>query len=743
MTSPTPRRSLALAAVLGLTLSGIGLGSATASPAPTAAPNSDAAAAAPGQDRTSVIVQLTGDPLSTSADVDRNGKGQANLNGKATRAERADLAQERKAFTSWLRKNAPKAKVTSTYDISLNAVAVKLNGTDIDTLRSAPSVSDVSYQQVYTPLGHEDPQLARIDAPEGWAAAGATTAESDPSTWAGFGIKVGIVDTGIDPDHPCFDDTGYPEVDQAGDTDHTNNKVIVARVFNEQAKRLGDTVEDLNGHGTHVAGTVACNLHTPANVGGADIPYDPSGVAPGAMLGNYVVFPGPDSSARTEDIVNALEAAAMDGMDVINMSLGGGYHGQQDLGTRAVDNLDRNGIVVAVAAGNDGPGSFTVGSPGSAERALTVGASSVGHYVGVPILSGEAQISVGAIGDFPVPEAPLTAPLNVVENADGTLGAACTPITEDLSGDIALISRGACTFSTKVYHAEQAGAVGVIIVNDAAGDPSAMAIDPTYPTTIPAVMAPLADKEALMALDGQEVTMGSDLAYTYTGNDDIQAQFSSSGPVRVSYRVKPDVVAPGQNILSAQPMEFCAGEAWAETEGCWAFYSGTSMATPHVAGMAAVVLDAHGDWEPWAVRSAIANTAKVDAVYNFEEITQTETDVQRVGNGLADLDAAVTAPVVLDRTTLSFGAVPGGSGQVSTLPVTVTNVSDSAQTLPVSVEAATGEFSASVDSVDLAPGESATIEVTWAPPKGSERAVAQQAHLYVGDVHLALYGYVK
>ena len=137
---------------------------------------------------------------------------------------------------------------------------------------------------------------------------------------------------------------------------------------------------------------MACDYQTPARSPPAVIPYAMSGVAPRAFLGNYNVFPGDVANARSEDILNALDAAYADGMDVANMSLGGGANGMQDLLTIAVDNLDIANMVVAVSAGNEGdgdpeahpplaPGHYTVGSPGSAARALTAGASSVGQYV--------------------------------------------------------------------------------------------------------------------------------------------------------------------------------------------------------------------------------------------------------------------------------------------------------------------------------------------------------------------------
>src|SRR5262249_7478689 len=128
---------------------------------------------------------------------------------------------------------------------------------------------------------------------------------------------------GIDTRHPCFDDTGYAAQTQLGDTSLTNNKVIVARVFNNTIKKNGYDASAVGSHGQHVAGTIACAAHTPASIDGASIPYAPSGVAPHALLGNYNVFPNDIESARSEDILNALQAAYEDGMDIVNMSLGG------------------------------------------------------------------------------------------------------------------------------------------------------------------------------------------------------------------------------------------------------------------------------------------------------------------------------------------------------------------------------------------------------------------------------------
>ena len=368
---------------------------------------------------------------------------------------------------------------------------------------------------------------------------------------AGAGVKVAIVDSGIDASHPCFSDAGYVAQNQLGDTTFTNNKVIAAKVFHNKAGNRGYTPEAIDSHGTHVAGTVACNYNTPATVDGVAIPYGISGVAPRALLGNYNVFPADVVNARSEDILNALEAAYTDGFDVANMSLSGGASGIQDLLAMGVDNLDEANMVVAVAAGNEGPGHYTVGSPGSAQRALTAGASTVPHFVGAPVIAGAATYGA-ASGDFAVVSSDLTAPLAVVTGT-GTngLNTACAALPAgSLTGKIALVTRGVCSFSTKIRFAQAAGAVATLVANNVYGDPSAMGTDgtPNQPT-IPAYMISRDNGAALKGFVGS-VTISATMQYFLTTNVDFMAGFSSQGPTDVDFRVKPDVVAPGVHARS-------------------------------------------------------------------------------------------------------------------------------------------------------------------------------------------------
>jgi minor extracellular serine protease Vpr len=618
---------------------------------------SDLGTTGPTVDTSSAIVQLNGDPLSTYVKTKPAPGKKIDFSNNTTKSYRAQLSALRNDFKQWLRANAPDAKVTGEFDISLNAVAVQLNGSKLGTIASAPMVKQAQYEGLYRPMDNADPDLALIHAIDAWTAAGGAAN-------AGAGVMVGIIDTGIDQTHPCFAPAGYsyPAGFPKGNHSFTTQKVIVAKVFNNQSNRFGYTPEAVQDHGTHVAGTVACNLDTPATVAGVSIPYGVSGVAPKAWLGNYNVFPGQDGNARSEDILNALDAAYEDGMDVINMSLGGNSHGIKDLLTMAVNDLDEAGMVSAVAAGNSGPGHFTIESPGSAERALTAGAMTVGHFVAAPVTVG-GNTYAAVSGDFATVSSDLTAPLGVV--LDGTaLSSACTALPGgSLTGKIALISRGTCTFSAKIRNAETAGAIATLVVNNAAGDATAMAQDgtPNQPTK-PAYMVALASKAALVAADGLSTTIGSGLAYFTSPNSNIMAAFSSQGPTDVDFRVKPDVVAPGVNVLSSIP------------GNKWAFFQGTSMATPHLAGSAAVVIGMHPTWSAAAVRSAIVNTADEGVLLNSNGTT-IATDPNIIGAGRDNLLSAVNARVSLDPVSLSFGALPSGSGQTKTATIALTTLS--------------------------------------------------------------------
>src|SRR5437660_9372226 len=527
---------------IGLGVIAFGVGG---SPRPKA--SADAFIHGPDVDNSSVVVQLRGDPLSThSATKPAPGKT-IDFNSNTVKSYRAQLAVLRNGFRNWLRTNAPIAKITSEYDISVNAVAVQLNGTSLETIAGAPMVQQVQYNALYHPNLSESYKI--INAGGAWGAAGGRAT-------AGAGIKIGDIDTGIDNTHPFFNPSGFsyppgfPKCDAADSNSHhqdqdckyVSQKVIVAKVFYNKAPQQGLDAQAIQDHGTHTAG-IAAGIYDPnlnAVVNGVSI-GDMSGIAPGAWLGNYNVFPGDVVNARSEDILNAVDAAIADGMDVLNLSLGGGYHGNNDLLANGLDNAVDAGVVVAVAAGNSGPGAGTLESPGRARKVITVAASTNQHFVGQAFTypaSGGTTIGA-AVGDFdPLPAMSFGL---FDTGSDG-----CTSVAGGASGNVAIINRGTCTFSQKVANAKAAGAIGVVIVNNVAGDPIAMARTAGFDDDPPAVMVSKNDGAALRAANPPDASASATFQEFITeANKDILAGFSSQGPTNVDLAVKPDVTPVG------------------------------------------------------------------------------------------------------------------------------------------------------------------------------------------------------
>src|SRR6266849_5262589 len=552
-------------------------------------------------DTTSAIVQLKSDPVSTYPGTKPPRGQKIDFNSTTVQSYRAQLAAERNDFRNWLRTNTPKVVITSQYDISLNAVAVQLNGTSLDTIAAAPMVQQVQYNALYHPDLSQSYKI--INASGAWSAAGGR-----PN--AGAGNKIGDIDTGIDQNHPFFDPSGFsypagfPKCDAADSATHNpdsncnyvTSKVIVAKVFFNKAAVAGLDAQAVQDHGTHTAGIAAGVTGKTATVSGVSI-SDLSGVAPGAWLGNYNVFPGNVVSARSEDILNAVDAAIADGMDVLNLSLGGSP-GKSGPGTAAgvdvlsigLDNAVDAGVVVAVAAGNSGPGAQTVESPGRAPKVITAGASTNQHFIGESFTypsSGGTTIGA-AVGQFPA--LPTTS-----YSLFDTGNTACTSVSSSASGQLTIVNRGTCTFRTKVRNAIAAGAVGVVVVNNVAGDPTAMAKDGLGGDNLPAVMIGLKEGAALRVTAPTTASADATLSEFITNNADILAGFSSQGPTSPDLLIKPDATSVGVNVLSSIT---CVGKG----AGCpgdgsgWAFCSGTSMATPHCAGSAAVLLQLHPDW---------------------------------------------------------------------------------------------------------------------------------------------------
>src|SRR5262245_960113 len=497
--------------------------------------NADAFNQGPDVDTSSAIVQLKGDPLTIhSATKPASGK-KIDFNSNTVRSVRAQLAAGRNEFKRWLRANAPRAKVTSEYDMSLNGLAVQLNGTPLATITAAPMVQSADYNRLYQPNLSESYKI--INAMDAWTAAGGRAN-------AGAGIKIGDIDSGIDQTHPFFDPTGFsyppgfPKCDAADSNSHqqdvdckyVSEKVIVAKVFYNKAQNQGLDAQAIGDHGSHTAGIAAGVTGKTAVVNGVSID-DMSGIAPGAWLGNYNVFPNDIPNARSEDILNAVDAAIEDGMDILNLSLGGAYHGNNDLLAIGLDNAVDAGLVVAVAAGNSGPGQGTLESPGRARKIITVGGSTNDHFVGQPFTypAGGGTTIGAAVGDFdPLPAASF--------DLFDTQSDGCASVDPGASGKLAIIDRGTCVFSQKVANAKAAGAIAVLIINNVAGDPIAMARTAGFDDDLPAVMISKNDGAALRSSGATTASADTTFQEFITpANKDIAYGNSSQGPTVVDF----------------------------------------------------------------------------------------------------------------------------------------------------------------------------------------------------------------
>jgi subtilisin family serine protease len=301
-------------------------------------------------------------------------------------ASGAVVAAEQRAFRAALAERVPEAHVRWRYRLVANGFAVELPVRQLAELRRLPGVHAVTHSVGYAPALDRSP--GQIGANAIWGA-GLDT--------AGQGVKIGIIDAGLDHRHPFFSPAGYtmPSGFPKGRREYTTAKVIVARAFPPPRSKLPFSRVPFDpgvAHGTHVAGIAAGNADTPATGGRAV-----SGVAPKAYIGNYKVFTrapsGFSPNANAPEIVAAIEAAVADGMDVINLSLGEPeIDARRDVVALALDAAAAAGVVPVVAAGNDydETGAGSVSSPGNSARAITVGAVEIS---GSPVESVHASFS--------------------------------------------------------------------------------------------------------------------------------------------------------------------------------------------------------------------------------------------------------------------------------------------------------------------------------------------------------------
>ena len=653
-------------------------------------PNLDLSNAIKTPDRkVGIIVRLANEPLSTYSGGIENlrptmpaivGMEKLDVNSTDSKLYLDYLEKVQKDFIVELANVAPSAKVEYSFKVALNAISMKIDKKDIPALLKMNDVVQIYPDQIREV--QMDASLDLINAPVIWEALGGRGL-------AGEGIKIAVVDTGLRFKNPMFSNPGdvfempfgYPRgycLDYPHDPDvFCNGKVIAARYFYDPALAIHvDEVMsplDINGHGSHTAGTSGGNKVVVAE--GDVVPADTevSGVAPGAYLmiykGLFENAAGDNGTGTDTMLSAALEAALMDGADVINNSWGGGAGGDPNasLYKPLIDSITAAGTLVVFSAGNSGPGSNTIGCPGCVESTLAVAASSTERIVANTVaitaptpVPTELTSIAGLQGSGPQLTHDLSGPIKY--DANNSLG--CTAFAAGTFTDsVALISRGTCNFSLKVANAQAAGAIGVIVYSNAGGPPSVMGL--LEATLIPSLMVSMDDGIALRDYiianpTTATVMIESDTAFFRNPEwEDILAGFSSVGPNGDPNVLKPDITAPGVNILSAYSPAMTSG-----SDPLYAFLGGTSMAAPHVTGAAALVMQMYPDLSPAEVKTLLTSTADPTVL---QPDGLTPANAFNMGTGRLDLETAMMGGLVFSKPSFANGTCVLNCGWTNTM----------------------------------------------------------------------------
>ncbi len=529
------------------------------------------------------------------------------------------------------------AKKLYDYNYTFNGFAAELTSVQADKLAGLPGVLAVSADEIHYQDTSSTPAFLGLNAAGGlWDQLGGVGS-------AGDGIIIGIVDSGIWPENLSFSDrTGlngnetqdgkldYQQIPgwhgkctpgEAFNASMCNQKLIGAQWFN--AGQGGDagidanlpwefnSVRDYNGHGSHTASTAGGNYGVQVT-GPAAVFGTISGIAPHARIAAYKALwstqAGDTASGTTSDLVAAIDTAVADGVDVINYSISGSQTNFRDPAEIAFMYAANAGVFVAASAGNSGPTISTVAHP--SPWITTVAAGTHDRYYEAAVTLGNGTTYYGAsvnmIGAGPAPFIDSTTA--GLPGADPTAVALCyaavdnggVPVLDPakVAGKIVLCDRGVTARVNKSLAVYEAGGVGVVLVNTASSS-----LNGDF-HSIPTVHLSHLDRPAVKAYAAMEgATAQIFPSYFKSAAAPFTASFSSRGPLRASGDLlKPDVIAPGQDILAAVSPMTSGGVDYA-------LYSGTSMSSPHVAGLAALLKDLHPDWTPMMIKSALMTTA--------------------------------------------------------------------------------------------------------------------------------------
>ena len=552
------------------------------------------------------------------------------------------IAAKRNSIIAEMQKVAT-VNVGNKYDYVFSGFAVEVAENNIPALLEIPGIKavypDVTYEVEQISVDRMfDPELVSPNMMDSAPFIGANDAWAAGVT--GKGVTVAIIDTGVDYTHPdlehAFGDyKGYDFVDGNDDPQET----------------IGGRLDRRTNHGTHVAGTVAANGQI-------------KGVAPDATLLAYRVL-GPGGSGTTQNVIAGIERAVLDGADVMNLSLGNATNNPDFATSLALDRAMADGVVAVTSNGNSGPNNWTVGSPGTSREAISVGATMLPYNLYSASI-GAAYPSAAVMG-YPSEDELIALNGQTIELVDvGLAGTDADFAGKDLEGKIALMRRGDYAFVDKAQNAKDRGAIGAVIYNNVPG------VQPEVPgTAIPMIMLTQADGQALLAeVQAGNNTITFDIAFVKEVGETM-ANFSSRGPVMGNWMIKPDVSAPGVAIVSTVPVHHSSGD---HTHG-YAAFQGTSMAAPHVAGAAALILQAHPDWSVDFVKAALMNTAE-----NLFDANDKLYPHNSQGAGSIRVLDAINTTVLATPGSHSFGIFTKFDGkEVRNQSFTVHNLSDKRQ----------------------------------------------------------------
>lgn len=580
---------------------------------------------------------------------------------------------------------------------AVNGIIVDMSADESRRVATLPGVRLVEGYREY--LADTDIGPTLIGAPIAWAGSLGQPLAADPVQ--GEGIIVGVIDSGINFGSPSFAATdpvdSYPHVNPlgagvflgtclAGDVDagRCNSKLIGGYDFvcgtpGNQCGVAGVREEpgfgDTNGHGTHTASTAAGNRRDVTFNGSK--PLRISGVAPRASLIAYDAC-YTDGAGRglcpNVSTLASINQAVIDGVDVINYSIGGGALPWDEATSLGFLSATDAGVYIATSAGNSGPAANTLGhlEPWtSATAASQHGRGAFGFVMQVtgpvpvpanlqPVVLNSGAGGVAFAATIPGSTRLITSP-GINTTTDGCNTAPF--VAGSFTGAIAVVRRGTCGFAEKANNATAAGAIAVIIANNQAGT-----ILPSVPgTTVPVFSVSQADGNLLATFGAANPTTATaQISFPNVGLPNVAdalAGFSSRGPANAFNLIKPDVTAPGVNILAAY-----AGTTLAGFEGLVDSISGTSMASPHNAGAAALIRQARPNWSVAEIKSALLMTATTQ-VFLEDQVTLAGPFAR--GSGRIRIERAIRSGLVMNETTANFQAANpaiGGSTQTLNLP---------------------------------------------------------------------------